>query len=260
MGDALTQTFVLVHPAWFGGWCWRKVTPFLRARGHAVHTPTLTGFGERAHQATPHVGLATNIDDIVNVLFYEDLDRVVLVGNSSAGAVITGVADRVRERIDRLVYLDAFVPRNGQSVVDLVPSDRRRAMEALVQTEGDGWLLPRFAATQWEQFIPAAWEVTDESDLSWVLARLCPAPFGHFTEPVRLGLSDADMPPRVYVRSRWPHPGFDGFAKHAQSSSEWTYVACDSSHLPQITDPERLVGVLLEHAGPSRGGRNVADR
>lgn len=240
------RTFVLVHPAWFGGWSWRKVIPLLRAPGYVVHTPTLTGLGERAHQATPQVGLGTNIDDIVNVLFYEDLDGVILVGNSSAGAVITGVADRVPERIDRLVYLDAFVPKHGQSVVDLIPPDRRRAMEALVQSEGDGRLLPRFAATPWEQFIPAAWEVSDEADLTWVLPRLCPTPFGHFIEPVHLRLPDAGMPPRVYIRSRWPHPGFDAYAKRAQSNPGWTYAQIESSHLPQITDPEQLVTVLLE--------------
>jgi pimeloyl-ACP methyl ester carboxylesterase len=242
------RTFVLVHPAWFGGWCWRKVIPLLRAAGHLVHTPTLTGLGERAHQATPQVTLGTNIDDVVNVLFYEDLDHVILVGNSSSGAVITGVADRVSDRIDRLVYLDAFVPRDGQSVVDLIPPDRRRAMQELVQSEGDGWLLPRFSGTPWEEFIPTAWEVSDEADLRWALPRLCPTPFGHFTEPVQLRIPDADMPPRLYIRSRWPHPGFDAFARYAQSNPGWTYAEIDSSHLPQITDPGQLVTLLLGHA------------
>ena len=243
------STFVLIHPAWFGGWCWKKVVPLLRTAGHTVHTPTLTGLGERAHLATPQIGLGTNVDDVVNVLTYEDLDHVILVGNSSAGTVITGAADRVPERIDQLVYLDAFVPRDGQSMLDMIAPDRRPAMEALVQSEGDGWLLPRFAAPPWDQFVPTAWEVTDDADLQWVLPRLCPTPFGHFSVPVKLRLSDADMPPRVYIRSRWPHPGFDSYAKHAQANSGWSYTEMDSSHLPYITDPEQLATVLLELAG-----------
>ena len=192
-------TFVLVHPAWFGGWCWKKVVPLLRAQGHEVHTPTLTGLGERAHLATPEVGLSTHIADVVNVMSYEDLGDVVLVGNSSAGKVITGVADRVPERIAQLVYLDAFVPADGQGIVDMLPPDRRQTVEALVQAEGDGWLWPRFSPAPWEEIARTSWEIVDEADLAWVLPRLCPTPFGHFTEPTPVR-GDADMPPRVYIR------------------------------------------------------------
>ena len=151
-------TFVLVHPAWFGGWCWKKVSPLLRARGHDVFTPTLTGLGDRAHLARPEVGLATHVEDVANVLMYEDLSGVVLVGNSSGGMVITGVADRAPERIGRLVYLDNFEPEDGQCLLDLVPPDRRPTMEALVAVEGAGWLLPRFAAAPWERFVPEVWQ------------------------------------------------------------------------------------------------------
>ncbi len=235
-------TFVLIHPAWFGGWCWKKIVPLLRAAGHIVHTPTLTGLGERAHLAAPQIGLGTHIDDVVNALTYEGLERVILVGTSSAGSVITAVADRVPKRIDQLVYLDAFVPRDGHSILEMVSPDRRPAMEALVQSEGDGWLLPRFAAIPWEQFVRAAWEVTDEADLQWALPRLCPTPFGHFTQPVQLRLSDDDMPPRVYIRCRrWPHPGFDSYAAQAQVSSGWSFTELDNAHLPYITAPQQLV-------------------
>ena len=138
-------TFVLVHPAWLGGWCWKKVTRLLGSRGYRGFTPTLTGLGERAHLANPKVSLpATHVEDVVNVLEFEDLEGVILVGNSSGGMVITGVADRVPERLAQLVYLDAFVPEASQSL--LLPPDRRQAMEDLVKAEGEGWLLPRFAA------------------------------------------------------------------------------------------------------------------
>lgn len=138
-------TFVLVHPAWFGGWCWKKVVPALQSAGHTVHTPTLTGLGERAHLAGPEVGLGTHIADVVSALVFEDLDAVTLVGSSSGGTVVTAVADSVPERIERVVYLDAFVPADGQSTSDLVAPDRWAAMEHLVAAEGDGWLLPRFS-------------------------------------------------------------------------------------------------------------------
>src|SRR5262245_50495582 len=101
-------TFVLLHPAWFGGWCWSKVSFRLRSAGHVVYTPTLTGLGERAHLATPAVGLNLHIEDVVQVMTFEELSDVILVGNSSAGTVITGVADRVRDRVRSVVYLDAF--------------------------------------------------------------------------------------------------------------------------------------------------------
>src|SRR5215469_17053668 len=104
---------VLVHPAWLGGWCWRKLVPLLEEHGHSVHTATLTGLGERFRLAHPGVDLQTHVDDVVNVLTYADLQELILVGISSGGAVITGVADRAPERIAQLVYLDAFVPEAG---------------------------------------------------------------------------------------------------------------------------------------------------
>jgi pimeloyl-ACP methyl ester carboxylesterase len=144
------MTYVLIHPAWFGGWCWKKLSPLLRAQGHEVFAPTLTGLGERAHLARPEVGLEIHVRDITNVIEYEDLHNVILVGNSSGGMVITGVADHMPERIARLVFLDAFVPMDGQSMLDVIPPDRRPALEAFVQKEGSGWLLPRFAPPPWE--------------------------------------------------------------------------------------------------------------
>lgn len=241
-------TFVLVHPAWLGGWCWRKITPLLRSHGHEVFTPTLTGLGERAHLAKRDVGLETHILDVVNVFTYEDLSRVILVANSSAGAVITGVADRVPERIARLVYLDAFVPQDGQSLLDIIPSDRRPIMEGLVRTEGEGWLLPRFAPPPWERFLPEAWSITEESDLRWALPRLRPTPFAHFTEPVRLSNAVAATLARTYVRCRWPNTSFDRYADIARRTAGWRLQELATPHLPYVTHPLELVDLLLEEA------------
>ena len=142
-------TFVLVHPAWMGGWCWNKVAVPLRELGHVVHAPTLTGLAERAHLASPDVGLRTHAEDVASVVVFDDLRDVILVGTSSGGTVITDVASRVSDRIGSLVYLDAFLPSDGESTVDLMPPERREELEKLVETDGDGWLLPRFGPPPW---------------------------------------------------------------------------------------------------------------
>ena len=243
-------TFVLVHPAWFGGWCWKKVTPILRGRGHEVFTPTLTGLGERAHLASREVGLETHVKDVASVLEFEDLHQVILVGNSSGGMIITGVADRMPERIANVIYLDAFVPQDGQSMLDIIPPERRPPMEALVAQEGDGWLLPRFASPPWEKFAPEAWRISDESDLRWVLPRLRPTPFGHFKEPIHRKNATAERLRRTYIRCReWPNAMFDRYAEIAQNDTGWQHRDLATSHLPFITNPLELANVLMEAVG-----------
>ena len=242
------MTYVLIHPAWFGGWCWKKLTPLLRAKGHEVFTPTLTGLGERAHLARPEIGLEIHVRDITNVIEYEDLHNVILVGNSSGGMVITGVADDMSERIAHLVFLDAFVPADGQSMLDVIPPDRRPALEAFVQKEGDGWLLPRFAPPPWEKLVTETWQVTDNADLDWVLPRLRPTPFGHFKEPVKRKNPAAEKLPRTYIRTQWPHPGFDRYAGAASEATGWQSHKIASSHLPYITHPSELAALLLQLA------------
>ncbi len=151
-------TFVLVHGGWHGGWCWQKVIPFLEAAGHAVYAPTLTGLAERASELSPEVGLDTHIQDIVGLLQEKDLQGVILVGHSYGGMVITGVVDAVPERIAHLVYLDTFVPRDGESMVDVSPLVIRLLLRR--QAQADGW---RIASR-------GTYGVTTEPDRSWVLS------------------------------------------------------------------------------------------
>jgi pimeloyl-ACP methyl ester carboxylesterase len=244
--------FVLVHSAWFGGWCWRKLVPLLAGHGHSVHTPTLTGLGDRSHLAHPGIVLQTHVDDLVNTLTYQDLRAVILVGTSSSGAVITGVADRVPDRISQLIYVDAFVPGDGQALWDLIPPQRRPAMQTLVQTEGFGWLLPRLAEPPWEQLAREAWQVTDEADLTWMLPRLRPTPFGFFTSPVRLVNPAAERLPSTYVRCRrWANASFDRYAEFADQDPRWHLYHLDSGHLPYITRPHQLAPILLQSAASS---------
>ena len=142
----------------------------------------------------------SHVNDVVNVLASEDIRDAILVGHSSSGAAITGVADRTPERLTHVVYLDAFVPIDGQSVFDLVAPERRQMMEELIRTEGKDWLLPRFAPPPWETIVRNMWGVTDDDDVRWMLERLRPTPVGHFRDPVRRANAAAEKLPRAYVR------------------------------------------------------------
>ena len=242
-------TFVLVHPAWHGGWIWKKVVPLLRKRGCLVFAPTLTGLGERHHLASPEIGLDIHVDDIVNVLKYEDLHDVVLVGHSSSGVVITGVADRAPERIAQVVYLDAFVPEDGQSVFDLVAPERRQAMEGLVKTEGMGWLLPRFAPASLGHDRARHVGCHRHEDARWIVDRLGPTPVRHFKDPVRRTNPAAEALRRVYVRCRqFPSARFDQHAEMARRTALWSYRELAAPHHPAVTMPEQVADLLLDLA------------
>ncbi len=142
----MAKNFVLVHGAWHGGWCWRRVAVPLRQRGHRVFTPTLTGLGERVHLRAPGNDLEQHVADVDNLLEWEELDRVVLCGHSYAGMIITALADRVPGRIERLVYVDAYLPRHGQCVFDLRPAEQTAELRRRVAADGDGWLMPPTSA------------------------------------------------------------------------------------------------------------------
>ncbi len=241
-------TFVLVQPAWMGGWCWNKVAARLRDLGHEVYAPTLTGLAERAHLASPDVGLATHVEDVVSVVVFDDLREVILVGTSSGGTVITGVADRICDRIASLVYLDGFLPSDGQCTVDLLPAERREALERLVEAEGEGWLLPRFAPPPWPVILRGEiWQVTDESDIEWIMPRLRPTPFRHFTDPVRLAPGRTDGIERIYIRccARPPAP-FDAMAARVRSTPGWRCIEIDTPHIPYVTHPHVVTDALTE--------------
>lgn len=248
-------TYLLVHPAWHGAWCWKKVVPHLRPHGHDVFTPTLTGLGERAHLMHPLVGLETHMRDLLNVLTYEDLREVILVGHSNGGTLITAVAERAPERLAHLVYLDAFVPADGQATVDLIPPPQRAEWEARVQTEGYGWLLPSLRPGPWEEYVRDAWQVTDEADRRWMVERLGPTPYKVFTDPVRRANPEAAALPRTYIRCLGTAgPVFARFAEVARSAPGWRYREMTTAHEPFVTAPDELAALLLEVARAPAGG------
>jgi len=204
--------FVLVHGAWHGGWCWQKVAPLLRAAGHDVFTPTLTGLGERVHLAHAGVGLDTHVQDIVKVLEYEDLQQVVLVGHSYGGMVISGVAEELAARLAQLVYLDAFVPADGQSTYDLVPQLATAGRQQAAAT-GAGWRVPP---------LPGDFGVTAAADLAWLLPKLVDQPLASFEQPVHWRNPAALALPRTYILCTAP-ASFAWAAERLRSEPPWRY-------------------------------------
>lgn len=225
--------FVIVHGAWGGGFSWAKIRRMLAAQGHEVFTPTLTGLGERAHLASPAVDLATHIQDVVAVIETEDLRDVILLGHSYGGMVVTGVADRVADRLAHLAYLDAFAPRDGESVMSLQPAENAKALEGRLV---EGWRLPPN---------PLAPD-TPEAQRDWLAARRKDQPYKTFTQPVRL-TGAADAVPRTYIYCLQKYPG-DTFGPHAKRAQEagWRYREIDATHTPNVTSPEALLKLILE--------------
>jgi len=208
-----------------------------------VFTPTLSGLGERVNRAARDIDLETHIQDVVNVLEYEDLRGVVLVGHSYAGIVAKGVADRVPGRLTRVVYLDAFVPQDGQSLFDLVPPEGRLPLVQDAQARGDGWLLP--APPPDHPFLG----VTDPDDVRWMIPRLTAQPLQTFMDPVHLAGTGAALP-RTYIwctRFGAPSP-FAPFAARLRNDPSWRFRELASEHDAMITVPRELAQLLLEPA------------
>ena len=163
-------TYALVGGGWLGGWCWRRVARRLREEGHEVYPVTLTGLGERVHLASPQVDLETHITDVVNLIEFEDLHDVVLLGHSYANLVVTGVADRVPERISQLVYLDTGQLPNGTALIEVFPAEVRSHIERQVDEFGDGWRFPMPPQEELANF--GSLEGLDEANLSKGLKRV----------------------------------------------------------------------------------------
>jgi pimeloyl-ACP methyl ester carboxylesterase len=228
-------TFVVAHGAWSAAWAWKKVRPMLRARGHEIFTPTYTGLGERSHHATPTIGLHTHVEDVLAVLTYEDLSDVILVGHSYGGMVATVLADRAPARLRHVVYLDAFVPRDGQALLDLVPPDVAARMREGVRTLGEGWRVPANP-------LPSD---TSEADAAWIMPRRVMQPLATFEEKAHLTGAGARLPRTyIYCTRLGPIDIFGPFAARAKQEPGWRYVEMDASHSPNVTAPEALTAVL----------------
>jgi pimeloyl-ACP methyl ester carboxylesterase len=233
-------TFVVVHGAWGGAWSWNKfVVPMLREAGQTVYAVTLTGLGERSHLASPDVSLDTHIQDVINVLFYEDLTDVILVGHSYGGNVITGVADRVPERLQELVYLDAATPADGQSSADSFPG-RRQLLEDQARQSGDGWRIEPGPVPPDQPT-----EITE-----WATPRRSPMPIRTMTTPVRLTRGETTLPRAFVYCTLGKEPGSPQTARaeRMRNDPQWRFFELNTGHNLHYTAPGETVAILLELA------------
>ena len=240
--DSVHPPFVLVHGGRHGGWCWRPVTVLLRAAGHEVYTPTLTGLGERSHLLSRQIGLATHIQDLVAVFEYEDIHDAVLVGHSYGGMVVSGAMEQIADRVRSFVLLDGHMPRDGESVFDLNGPARAEAMITLAREAGEGWYIPPADATRYG--------VTNPDDIAWINSRMTAQPLKTYSDPIGA------------TRRAWDHPGL--FIECVPSSLEphllerartrsandprFRHRVLHTAHNAMVTDPKSVTELLLEAA------------
>jgi pimeloyl-ACP methyl ester carboxylesterase len=232
-------TFVLVHGAFHGGWCWQRLSDILVKRGHRVFAPTLTGLCERSHLLDERVNLSTHIEDVANLIRFEDLSGVVLVGHSYAGFVISGVAERVPGRIASIVYLDAFVPENGKAMADYWPPGLKKEWDDAVAEAGGLVRKP----------LPAAFFKLPAADTAWVDAKCTPHPYATMNEKLTLTGACERIPKKTYILAEnFPSKNFRMFYERAKADPGWRTYGLPSGHEVMIELPESLAKILEEVA------------
>jgi pimeloyl-ACP methyl ester carboxylesterase len=239
MAQAAAKTFVLVHGACHGGWCWRRVADRLARQGHKVFAPTLTGLGERAHLLSKHVRLSTHIADVVNVIKWEELSGIVLVGHSYGGVVISGVAEEVQASIASIVFLDALLPQNGTSIAGIAGAAARAEIAAVTARGGIALAPP-----------PAAVFGVNAKDRAWVDTMMTPQPIATITDTIVLTGAREKIGRKTYIRApRYPHPDFDKAYAACKADTSWrTFEATNSRHDVMVDAPDWLTDVLIRVA------------
>jgi pimeloyl-ACP methyl ester carboxylesterase len=230
----MQSTFVLVHGAWHGGWCYSRVAQLLIAAGHRVFTPTLTGVGERAHLYSRSINLTTHITDIVNVIKWERLQNIILVGHSYGGMVVTGVADALPEKVSALVYLDAFLPADNQSIMDLLPPARAQAMRDSA-TELNDFAVPPIRA--------AAFNV-NEADQEWVDSFCTPHPFAALSERLKLTGGIERINSKAYVLATIRAESFARFRDSVLTDPRWSTYELPCGHDVMLDMPAATATIL----------------
>lgn len=230
-----------------GGWVWKKVIPLLRAAGHDVYAPTASGLGDRVHLASPTVDRETHITDVVNVLVFEDLTDVTLVGWSYGGMIITGVAERVPERLAQLVYLDALVPVDGENAYDaeLCSEDIRAAHRAAAEAAGMPGFIFVDPYTEWIRSM-----IADPSDQAWLLPKLVPQPVGTYTQPIRLRSPAAATIPRIFIycsegKQESEEDPFVRTAARVRTAAGWRYRELPDTHMAPVNAPQATAEMFL---------------
>jgi len=233
-----SKTYVLVHGAWHGGWCWKEVAEGLRGMGHRVSTPTQTGLGERKHLLSKDITLDTFAADIVNHIEAEELNDVILVGHSFGGTSITGAADKISNRIRHLVYLDSVILENGQSVFSVLPPDVVAARRKTVAEQGQGIFIPPPPPTAFG--IPE-----NHASADWVKRRLTPHPVSTYDSPMRIDNPVANGRPRTYIACTSPVYGpLEGARQWVKKQENWKWQEIATGHDAMVTAPAELARML----------------
>ncbi len=239
-----TRTFVLVHGAWHGGWCWRRVADLLEKGGHKVFLPTLTGLGERSHLVSKDVNVSTHVADVANVIKWEDLSDIVLVGHSYGGLAISGVADQLSNRISSIIFLDAFFPEDGDTLLDKSSPAFKSAIEAAL---GRGDISVKQP--------PASAFGVAQQDREWVDSKTTPQPIGTYTEKSSFKGGRDKIAKRNYIRAKgYASPTFDANLAKIRGQPGWQVAEIDTGHDVMIIDPSKLTSMLIEMSWPVDAG------
>jgi pimeloyl-ACP methyl ester carboxylesterase len=229
------KTFILVHGAWHGGWCWRRVSDILEGKGHKVFAPTMTGLGERSNQLAKGIDHSMHAVDICNVVTWENLSNIVLVGHSYGGTVINGVAERMADKIGSIVFLDAFLPENGERLVEKSTPAFREAIASAIARGEISFKSP-----------PASAFGVTGTDGAWVDGKTTPQPAATFTEAaVYTGARDR-IARKTFIRASLHNsPTFDANLAKAKADRSWTTHEMASGHDVMVIQPEKLAELLL---------------
>jgi pimeloyl-ACP methyl ester carboxylesterase len=244
-------TYVLVGGAWLGGWAWKHVARELRAQGHAIYPATLTGLGEREHLASPEVNLETHITDVTNVVKYEDLSDVVLVGHSYAGIVVEGAADRIADRLSQVVYLDSGPLGDGMASIDFYPPATREQMQQQVEASGEGWKLPFPGFEQLAE--SASLAGLGRAERAFMAAKVVAQPFNAYLQPLRLTSAYDGAYRRVAVLCTDGGFSMDQIkgliaagepAFQTLAAPDWQFHEIATGHWPMLSTPAELATLL----------------
>lgn len=234
-------TYVLIHGAWHGGWCWKRVATRLRAQGHEVYAPSLTGAGERSHLLSPSVGMDTYVQDVVNLIEYEDLTDVILVGHSAAGAVVAKAAESVHSLLKNLVYVDAAVVPSGKSMFDVFPPQWVEDMRAGAASQGESWYMP----TTFGMIIPFFASDFSDADKQWLTSKITPQPIKAYEDKVDLSQFYQLSLVKTYIRCTKSQAGIP---RKVAEKFGMEYLEIDSGHDPMISQPEKFTAILSQLA------------
>ena len=231
------KTYVLVHGAYGGGWIWRDVADGLRKQGHRVWTPTQTGLGERAHLMSRQITVDTHIDDVASVIETDELRNIILVGHSYGGMAVTGVADRMTDRIRHVVYLDALIPENGDTAFTVLPAGLADSRRKVAREQGGGVALPVPGAD--------AFPIPDGPAKEWFMRRLRPHPIGTYESVVRLSKPAGAGLPVTYVSYTNPAlASIEPSRQRARAKTGWRFMELAVPHDVEVPMPEKVVELL----------------